>query len=220
MRYKSGQSSRSSNLGILEDQISPDHYIRLLDEFIELAVQEDEDSYTSKGRSSFGQLPYGARSLLKLYVYGYYNRITSSRRLETEAGRNIELIWLLEGLRPSYKTIADYRRDHGHSIRLLLQQFSSFLQDNNYVEGKQVTVDSIRLKANTSRNGWSVKKIEGRLKQIDKQLNEYLKSLDLNDQGELRLENLVRLEKEEQEAVDRIAQLQEEIEDLLKKKSS
>jgi len=220
MRYKEGKSRSELELGLLEDLIDEDHYIRLLDEFVDLAVSAQEENYTNKGLGKIGQLPYGSRDLLKIYLYGYYNRITSSRRLEAESGRNIELIWLLNGLQPSYKTIADYRRDHGESIRLLLGQFNSLLKSNQYIEGKKVSIDSVRLKANTSRNGWSIKKIEGRMNQIKKQMNQYMKALDLNDEGELKLENLVRLEAEQQRALEKICRLKEEIDDLEKKRGT
>lgn len=220
MRYKQGTARSDLSLGPIEQLINTDHYIRILDEFIDGAVSVAECEYTQKGNQSIGQRPYGARTMLKLYVYGYLNRVTSSRRLEAEAGRNIELIWLLEGLAPDFKTIADYRRDNGTGIRSLLKQFQQFLVANSYIKGKRVSIDSVRLKANTNRNAVSLKKIEGRLKQIDKQLNQYMKALNLNDAGELKLEELCELDRREEQALAQIAALNAEIEDLVKKKSS
>ncbi|MEO0339186.1 MAG: transposase, partial [Bacteroidota bacterium] len=191
---------------------------RLLDEFVDRAVEASEERYIQKGKSQEGQRPYGARTMLKLYLYGYFNRISSSRRLAKETLRNIEVIWLLNQLQPDFKTIADYRRDNGEAIRTLLKQFQKFLVANRYIDVKKISVDSVRLKANTNRNATSLKKIEGRLRQIDKQMTQYINALDLNDKKELKLEELGELELQKQAAMDKIAQLNEEIEDLLKKK--
>ena len=220
MRYKQGVGRSELSLGPIDQLIADDHYIGLLDDFVEGAVSVAESEYTQKGQHSVGQRPYGARTMLKLYLYGYLNRVTSSRRLEAEAGRNIELIWLLQGLTPDFKTVADYRRDNGVGIRTVLKQFQQFLFDNSYIKGQGVSIDSVRLKASTSRNAVSLKKIEGRLKQIDKQLNQYLKALNINDAGELKLEELCELDRRQEQALAQIAALNAEIEDLTKKKNS
>jgi transposase len=220
MRYKQGESRDKLSLGLLEELVAKDHYIRLLDAFIEGVVSSSESSYSQKGLSTTGQRPYGARTMLKLYLYGYLNRVTSSRRLEAEASRNIELIWLLENLQPDFKTIADYRRDNGEAIRSLLKAFNQFLVSHKYIDGKQVSVDSVRLKANTNRNAQSLKKIEGRLKHIDKQMTQYLNALNLNDEGELKLEQLCELDRTKKQAMAKIAELNKEIEDLQKKKKT
>jgi transposase len=217
-RKKEPQDRQSLDLGLVEDLIAPDHYIRLLAAFVEKAVSENEEYYTTKGLGPIGQRPYGADTMLLLYVYGYLNRISSSRRLEVEAQRNIELIWLLGGLRPDFKTIADYRRDHGEQIRQLLRQFQQFLKDHAYVEGRQMTVDGMRTKANTARRTWSVKKIDNRLQYLDAKLNSYLKELQENDQVEDLRADLTELDKEKGAAIEQIARLQQEIADLLKKK--
>ena len=218
MRYKEGTPREELSLGPIDGLIGEEHYIRLLDEFVERAVEVSEERYTQKGKSKEGQRPYGARTMLKLYLYGYFNGISSSRRLAKETHRNLEVIWLLNQLQPDFKTIADYRRDNGEAIRILLKQFQNFLVSNSYIEAKQVSVDSVRLKANTSRNATSLKKIEGRLRQIDKQMTQYINAMNLNDEKELKLEILSDLAIQEQVALDKIAQLNEEIEDLLKKK--
>lgn len=217
-RQKEPQNRESLKLGALDSIIAADHYIRLLAAFVERAVAGNEEIYTHKGLGPTGQRPYGAVTMLLLHLYGYLNRVSSSRRLEVEAGRNIELIWLLGGLQPDFKTIADYRKDQGEQIRHLLKQFNQFLKDHAYIEGRQITVDGMRTKANASRNCDSVKKIEGRLKKLDAQLDRYWQEVELSDQIETKEENLDHLAEEERTAIDRIASLKQEIEDLLKKK--
>lgn len=218
MRYKEARDRKSLDLGIVEDMISAEHYIRLLDEFVERSVESDEAQYSIKGQSKRGQKPYGARTMLKLYIYGYLNRVSSSRRLEVETQRNIEMIWLLGGLQPDFKTIADYRKDHGESIRKLLKDFNRFLKQNSYIEGKSTSIDGTRLKANTRRGASSIESIEKRLGILDKELNKYLVKLEMNDNLESTLDNIVQLREEERAAIEKISELQEQIEDLIKKK--
>ena len=218
MRYKEPSSRSELALGLVEDLVDQEHYIRLLDEFVERAVSADEESYSQKGQSQIGQRPYGARTLIKLYLYGYLNRISSSRRLEVETHRNIEMIWLLGGLQPDFKTIADYRRDHGESIRRLFKQLNAFLKSGGYLEGKQVSIDGMRAKANANRGALSIKKIENRLKRLDQELEKYVSQLNYNDEVDDRLDRLDALADKEKESIERIAELHEEIQDLLKKK--
>lgn len=210
MRYKKGIERDKLNLGLVENLICTDHYIRILDLFVDRSVSSDEESYSQKGKSKTGQRPYGSRTFLKLYIYGYFNRISSSRKLEQETQRNIELIWLLKGLQPDFKTIADYRKDNGEAIRQVLKDFKRFLQENGYIKGEKVSIDGTRVKANTNRSALSVKKIENRLTKLNKELDKYTMSLNLND----------ALEKETLLAMQKIAELHEEIEDLLKKKET
>lgn len=218
MRYKKPQERMTLDIGLVEDLIAPDHYIRLLAEFVERAVASNETYYTQKGKGTTGQKPYGAVTLLLLYIYGYLNRISSSRRLELEAHRNIEVIWLLGGLRPDFKTIADYRKDNGEQFRSLLKAFNTFLKTHGYIEGKGVSVDGLRTKAHTSRGAMSVEKIKNRLEKLDGKLNRYLSQVEENDKKEALQIDLGRLDMKKKQALEKIAQLQEEIEDLLKKK--
>lgn len=218
MRYKKGTERDKLNLGFVEDLIPADHYLRILDLFVDTAVASDEEGYSQKGKSKTGQRPYGSRTFLKLYIYGYFNRVSSSRKLENETQRNIELIWLLKGLQPDFKTIADYRKDNGEAIRQVLNDFKRFLQENGYIKGEKVSIDGTRVKANTNRSALSVKKIENRLIRLNKDLDKYTEGLNLNDEITDRAEEVDILSKEKDRAMQVIADLHEEIEDLLKKK--
>lgn len=218
MRYKTGTPRSELELGLLDKLIGPDHYVRLLDVFIESAVGASEESYSHKGLKGEGQKPYGARTMLKLYLYGYLNGVNSSRRLERECGRNIEVLWLLENLAPDFKTIADYRKDQGEAIRRLTHQFNQFLKSEGYISGKSVSIDGTKVKAHTHRDTLSVAKIEKRLSRIDREMTSYLKALDYQDQVEEKLAELGDLADQQAAALEKIAQLQAEIAALQKKK--
>jgi len=102
----------------LDDMVAPDHPVRLIDALVDKIIALDTEYFDHLApQSSVGRRGYSAAALIKLYMYGYIHRVNSSRKLQAEATRNIEVIWLLSGLKPSYKTIADYRRDYPEQIR-------------------------------------------------------------------------------------------------------
>ena len=117
-RFVEGVSRDQGTLfpGKLDDFIAEDNPVRVIDAFVE-ALDLRELGFTGVDPSATGRPAYHPAVLLKLYVYGYLNRIPSSRRLEREAQRNVELMWLIERLAPDFKTIADFRKDNGKAIR-------------------------------------------------------------------------------------------------------
>jgi transposase len=168
----------------VDDYIATDNPVRVVEAFVnsldmqELGFQRAEPNKT--GRPS-----YDPRDLLKLYLYGYLNRIRSSRRLESEAGRNLELYWLLKKLKPDFKTIADFRKDNTKALKEVFKQFV-LLCKNWGLYGKEIiAVDGSKFRAsNSKRNNFSQKKIQRHLKYIDEKINGYLNELDSNDQEE------------------------------------
>lgn len=146
--------------GMLDDLISKDNPIRFLDALVEKIVEGNMDRFTRKGQSDLGRRAFHPAVLAKLYLYGYCNRITSSRRLETESYRNIELIWLLGGLKPDHKTIADYRKDNAEAIRFITLEFRLFLKEHGYIKGETISLDGTKIKANASKELLSLNKIE------------------------------------------------------------
>ena len=106
----------------IDDYITDDNTVRVIDAFVN-SLDIIELGFKNATPSDTGRLGFNPRDLLKLYIYGYMNRITSSRRLETEANRNIELMWLIRKLRPDFKTIADFRKDNKSAIEKVFKQF-------------------------------------------------------------------------------------------------
>lgn len=166
----------------LDDLVAPDHPVRLLDALIDRIIGQDPAFFdhlaTDEGA---GRRGYPAGCLIKLFLYGYINGISSSRALQREAERNIEVIWLLSTLKPSYKTIADYRKDYPGQIERVNQQVVRFLIDGGWIEGKRIALDGTKLKAYTGWDMPDAKSLEGRLEKAHRQLEGWLQRLAEND---------------------------------------
>jgi transposase len=129
-----------------------------------------------------GRPSYHPSVLLKLYIYGYLNRVQSSRRLEREAGRNIEVMWLLGRLIPDHKTIADFRKDNGVAIRKVCAQFIALCRELGLLMQASVAIDGSKFKAvNNREKNFTRAKMERRLAQIDESVARYLSQLDTAD---------------------------------------
>lgn len=132
-----------------------------------------------------GRPPYHPGILLKLYIYGYLNRIRSSRLLEKEAHRNVEVIWLTGRLAPDHKTIANFRRDNGKAVREVCRAFTRFCRDLDLFGGELVAIDGSKFKAvNNKGRNFTNRKLKRTMKDIDKKIDAYLQELDENDAKE------------------------------------
>src|SRR3990170_3349296 len=168
----------------LDEYIAEDNPVRFLDAFVEtlnLAVMD----FGHAVLQDTGRPPYHPADLLKLYVYGYLNRIRSSRQLEKEAGRNLELMWLLKRLTPDFKTIADFRRDSRQAIRQVSREFTLFCRQLDLFGGEIVAIDGSKFKAQNSKGrNFTHKKLKRQIKELEKKIDEYLEELDQADEGE------------------------------------
>jgi transposase len=132
-----------------------------------------------------GRPPYDPGDLLRLYVYGYLNRTRSSRQLEREAGRNVELMWLMRKLRPDFKTIADFRKDNAQGIKKVCREFTLWCKRLELFGGELVAIDGSKFRAvNSSKRNFTEKKLRRMLKEVDGKIEQYLKQLDQQDQQE------------------------------------
>ena len=166
----------------LDDMVAPDHSVRLIDALIDKIIARDSEFFDHLApQSSVGRRGYSAAALIKLYMYGYIHGISSSRKLEAEATRNIEVIWLLSGLKPSYKVIADYRRDYPDQIQRVNEQIVRFLADSGWISGERIAIDGTKLKAYT---GWDMvdeEKFNKSLEAARERLDGWLGELVAND---------------------------------------
>jgi len=176
----------------LDDYIAQDNPVRFLDAFID-ALDLAALAFTHPAPKDTGRPPYHPADLLKLYVYGYLNRLRSSRLLEREAGRNLELMWLLKRLTPDFKTIADFRRDNRAAIRQGCRQFTLFCRQLGLFGGELVAipqehredVDGSKFKAQNGKGrNFTQKKLKRQLKDLDKKIDDYLEELDQADEEE------------------------------------
>src|SRR5436189_2243400 len=135
----------------LEDWIGEDNAVRVIDVFVdELALAEL--GFGGVDREATGRPSYHPSVLLKLYIYGYLNRVQSSRRLEREVGRNVEVMWLTGRLAPDHKTIADFRKDNGPAIKKVCAQFVELCRKMGLLTKASVAIDGSKFKAVNSRD--------------------------------------------------------------------
>ena len=206
---------------VIDDYVSLDNPVRFIDAFVDKIVKIQTELLTDKGNAEVGRSAYQFTTLLKLYIYGFLNSISTSRKLERETYRNMEVIWLLGNLQPDHKTISDFRKDNKKSIRTVTISFRKFLITEGYIAGKQVVTDGTKIKAYASKNTLSLKGIAHRMEQLEMQLDKYLSQLNDNDTVESVEEQLAELSNElgiEPALLEKIAKLQEQIQTLEQQK--
>jgi len=167
----------------LDDYVGEDHPVRVIDVFTD---DLDVSGLGFKAEpAATGRPGYHPKMMLKLYVYGYLNRVQSSRRLEREAQRNIELMWLTGRLAPDFKTIADFRKDNGEAIRLVCREFVMLCKKLNLLSDKLVAIDGSKFKAVNSRDkNFTRAKMKRRLEAVESSIERYLAELAEADQNE------------------------------------
>ena len=122
----------------IDDYVSQESPVRIIDAFVDKLVQNNPELNSNKGTNLVGRSAYKYNTLLKLYIYGFINSVNSSRKLERETYRNMEVIWLLGDLKPDHKTISDFRKDNKENIRKSTILFRKFLIKEGYIEGKML----------------------------------------------------------------------------------
>lgn len=169
----------------LDDYIAEENSVRVIDAFVDSLELIDLGFRTIPSHT--GRPGYHPTILLKLYVYGYLNQIQSSRRLEREAHRNVELMWLLERLAPDFKTIADFRKDNTDAIKKVCREFVLLTKRLGLLSGDCVAIDGSKFKAvNNADRAFSKAKIEGRRKKIEESINDYLSEIQRADRLDTR----------------------------------
>src|SRR5438046_1299463 len=165
----------------LDDWICEDNPVRVIDVFVE-KLDLDDLRFDGVDPEATGRPSYHPSVLLKLYIYGYLNRVSSSRRLEREASRNIEVMWLTGRLAPDHKTIADFRKDNGPAIRKVCTQFVVLCRKLGLLTTASVAIDGSKFKAVNNRDkNFTRAKMERRLAQIEESVARYLSQLDTAD---------------------------------------
>lgn len=176
-----GISRQQVEFGSLEDAISTDNPVRVMDAFVE-KLDLNKLGFLQRELKSEGRPSFDNETFLKIYLYGYINGIRSSRKLERECTRNIELQWLTRKLTPNYHSIADFRKNNPLALRNLFKLFVVFLKDIDLIAGKTIAVDGTKVRANNSKkNNFNPKKIQRHLDYIDQKSREYLTVLETND---------------------------------------
>ncbi len=175
-RFVVGEARDQSTLfpTLLDDFIAEDNPVRALEAFVE-GLDLKDMGFKGVDPHATGRPAYHPAVLLKLYIYGYLNRIQSSRRLERETQRNVELMWLTERLTPDFKTIADFRKDNGDAIRRVCREFILLCRRLELFSQAIVAIDGSKFKAVNNRNrNFTATKMKRRLEQIEESFNRYL----------------------------------------------
>src|ERR1700746_178652 len=168
----------------LEDRIGEDNPVRVIDVFVD-ELDLAEHGFSGVDPEVTGRPSYHPSVLLKLYLYGYLNRVQSSRRLEREASRNVEVMWLTGRLAPDHKTIADFRKDNGTAIRQVCARFVALCRVMGLLTEASVVIDGSKFKAVKNRDqNFNRAKMERRMAQIEESVARYLQQLDTADRQE------------------------------------
>lgn len=191
----------------LESAIPQDSFVRVVDAFVD-AIDLKSFGFAHVECKEEGRPPYHPGVLLKLYLYGYHYGIRTTRKLEREAQTNMECMWLLTGLRPKYKTIADFRKDHSKAFREVFRRFVWLMKEWDLIEGKTIAIDSFKIRASNSlKKNYNEKKLKHHLEYIDKQIETYRDQLDRSEQEEeerKKIEDRIKERKEKRDQYEKI----------------
>ena len=193
----------------LDDYVGEDNPVQVVEVFVN-ELDLGALGFAGVDPAMTGRPAYHPAMLLKLYIYGYLNRIQSSRRLEREAQRNVELMWLTGRLAPDFKTIADFRRDNGKAIRKVCQQFVVLCRRLDLFSESIIAIDGSKFKAVNNRDrNFTTAKLRARMTQIEESINRYLAAMDTADrtQSEFAEAKAGRLK-------DKIAKLKQQMQNL------
>jgi transposase len=181
-----GQSRYQSTLfpEVPDDLVPEDHPVRVVDAFVDTRDLR-RLGFSKVEAEATGRPPYLPGDLLKLYLYGYLNQVRSSRRLEREAQRNLEVLWLINRVRPSFKTIADFRKDHPQAIVEVCRSFITFCRKQALFGGELLAIDGTKIAAVASRKKViTPKKLGEQMKALDRKIADHLKAMDEADKEE------------------------------------
>src|SRR5476649_1288865 len=190
----------------VDDYIEQDNPVRVIDAFVD-ELDLAELGFNGTTPALTGRPSYHPGVMLKIYIYGYLNRVPSSRRLERECQRNVEVMWLTGRLAPDFKTIADFRRDNGPAIRATCRQFVMLCRQLNLFADAIVAIDGSKFKAvNTRDKNFTRASIKRRMEQVEASIDRYLSALATADRhdSEIAQQKSVRLK-------DKLASLREQM---------
>jgi transposase len=185
---KTHQDRNQLQMLSLDTAVDKNSIVRVIDVFVDL-LDLKEIGFIVKGQIKNGAPAFHAADLLKLYYYGYSNRVRSSRRLDREATTNLEAIWLIKGCRPGYKTIANFTKDNPKALKKVFRIYNRFLLGQGLFDTECVGIDGSKFQGqNSTKNNYNEKKVTQHLNHIEKQTQHYLKEMDRLDEVETETE--------------------------------
>jgi len=187
--FKTGESREQASLlpARIEDYVGPDNPVRAIESFVSVLDLAKLGFLHADRGVEMGQPPYDPADLLKLYLYGYINQVRSSRRLEREAGRNLELMWLLKNLRPGYRTIANFRKDNWKALKAANRRFVLLARELGLVGGAVVAIDGSFFHGDASKASiFTRKRLAEQIASLDREIEAYGRSLEDVDAAEAK----------------------------------
>jgi transposase len=188
--FKTGDSREQASLlpARIEDYVGPNDPVRAIESFVcALDLAKLGFRHANRSAEEVGQPPYDPADLLKLYLYGYINQVRSSRRLEREACRNLELIWLLRNLRPGYRTIGNFRKEKWAALKAVNRSFVLLMRELGLVGGLVVAIDGSFFHGDASKASiFTRKRLADQIAKLDREIEAYGKSLEDNDAAEAK----------------------------------
>jgi transposase len=198
MPHKQGEERNQMLIFSLESSVAPDSFVRVVDAFVD-SIDLKSFGFAHAQCNEEGSPSYPPSALMKLYLYGYRHGISTTRKLEREAQTNFEAIWLLSGLQPKYKTIADFRKNHPKAFREVFRRFVCLLKEWKLIDGETVAIDSFKIRASNSlKNNFNASKLKHHIEYIDKQIDEYETLLNTSDNEEDKKEALNKIAEREE----------------------
>ena len=168
----------------LDELVENEAMVRVIDRFIEI-VDVEKLGFKRCEPAQTGRPPYPTKEMTKLYVYGYENGIKSSRKLQAETHRNIEVMWLMGNLKPDHKTISEFRRNNIRPLQKLFREFVKLCKSWELIGGKIIAFDGTKIKAsNNKKMNFSRKKLNARISHLDEQIQKYLEEFEVTDESE------------------------------------
>lgn len=217
MKYIEGQDRTQITLfpDCIEDYVGEDNPVRVIEAFVDSLALAEAGFYRTTPKDT-GRPPYNPRYLLKLYVYGYFNKIRTSRKLMVECTRNIELFYLLRKLTPDFRTIADFRKDNAKALKNVFHAFVKLCMKLGLYQKELFAVDGSKFRAvNSKDNTYNAEILEKKLKRIDEHIKEYLSQMDKEDQAEPDVLNPDQVKAAIQELTQRKEKYQGYLKELL-----
>jgi len=210
MQHKQGEERNQVFMFSLESAIAPDSFVRVVDAFVD-AIDLKSFGFAHTECHDEGCPPYPPAALMKLYLYGYRQGIRTTRKLEREAQTNIETMWLLSGLHPKYKTIANFRKNHPKAFREVFRRFVCLLKEWNLIDGQTVAIDSFKIRgSNSLKNNFNEAKLKRHIEYIDNQIKEYETLLENSDKEDDRKKAETKIE-ERKEKRDKYIRIEEKL---------
>ncbi|MDX8400454.1 MAG: IS1182 family transposase [Gallionellaceae bacterium] len=209
-KYKAGKNRSDVMLlpPSVEDYVSPNNAVRAIEAYVNTLNLQELGFTNTLPQTGSGHPAYAPQMLLKLYLYGYTNRLHSSRRLEIETKRNLEVMWLVESLCPGYKTIADFRKDNSRALKLANKDFVLLCKSLGLLGGEECAVDGSFFKGNTSAANIYTKKNLGKvIAAVEKRIEEYQQRIDAQDTAEEK--SGLHYSLEDNKLADKIAKLKQ-----------